>query len=53
MDEGRNGMREGVGFYDWRERDLDAYRAERLAEFAGLLGHLDLLPRSAESPHGD
>jgi 3-hydroxybutyryl-CoA dehydrogenase len=53
MDAGRNGMREGVGFYDWRECDLDAYRAGRLAEFAGLLGHLDLLPEDAEATSGD
>jgi 3-hydroxybutyryl-CoA dehydrogenase len=53
MQEGRNGMREGVGFYDWRTRDLDAYRAERLTAFAQLLGHLDLLPDAAGTADGD
>jgi len=53
MEAGRNGIREGVGFYDWRERDLDAYRTERLAAFAQLLGHLDLLPAGAGAPDDD
>jgi len=47
MERGHNGMREGVGFYDWRMRDPDTFRAERLAAFAQLLGHLDLLPDGA------
>lgn len=44
MAAGRNGMREGQGFYDWQGIDLDGYRQERLAAFARLLGNLDLLP---------
>jgi len=47
MAAGRNGMREGQGFYDWRAIDLDSYRQERLAAFARLLGSLDLLPAGA------
>lgn len=47
MAAGRNGMREGQGFYDWRGMDLDGYRQERLAAFARLLGSLDLLPTGA------
>ncbi len=47
MAAGRNGMREGQGFYDWRGIDLDGYRQERLAAFARLLGSLDLLPTGA------
>lgn len=47
MAAGRNGMREGQGFYDWQGIDLDGYRQERLAAFARLLGSLDLLPTGA------
>lgn len=47
MAAGRNGMREGEGFYDWRGMDLDDYRRDRLAAFAALLGSLDLLPAGA------
>ncbi|MDJ0927240.1 MAG: 3-hydroxyacyl-CoA dehydrogenase NAD-binding domain-containing protein, partial [Gammaproteobacteria bacterium] len=49
MAAGRNGMREGQGFYDWRDINLDDYRQERLAAFARLLGSLELLPSSADS----
>ncbi|MDX1375112.1 MAG: 3-hydroxybutyryl-CoA dehydrogenase [Burkholderiales bacterium] len=44
MKEGRRGAREGEGFYDWRGRDLEAYRRALLGRFVGLLAHLDLLP---------
>ncbi|UCG73051.1 MAG: 3-hydroxybutyryl-CoA dehydrogenase [Chromatiales bacterium] len=47
MAAGRNGMREGQGFYDWQGMDLDAYRQGRLAAFAQLLGTLKLLPAAA------
>jgi len=44
MQEGRRGAREGQGFYDWRNRDLDAYQRDLLGRFVGLLKHLRLLP---------
>lgn len=44
MAAGRNGMREGQGFYDWRDIDADTYRVDRLTAFTNLLGQLDLLP---------
>lgn len=44
MQAGRNGMREGLGFYDWSDVDVDAFRADRLTALTNLLGHLDLLP---------
>lgn len=44
MASGRTGMREGRGFYDWTDIDVDAFRADRLTAFANLLGHLGLLP---------
>jgi 3-hydroxybutyryl-CoA dehydrogenase len=46
MRENRNGIRDGQGFYDYRERDIDAYREERLGDFVKLLQHLSLLPRA-------
>ncbi len=45
MEAGRNGMREGQGFYAWHDVDLDAFRADKLTSFANLLGHLQLLPK--------
>jgi len=46
MRENRNGIRDGQGFYDYRERDVDAYRQERLGDFVKLLQHLSLLPEA-------
>lgn len=40
MAEGRIGMKTGQGFYDWRSRDVEAYRRQRLGQFLGLLRHL-------------
>ncbi len=49
MASGRNGMREGQGFYDWRNIDLDQYRQARLAAFGRLLDSLGLLPADRRS----
>jgi 3-hydroxybutyryl-CoA dehydrogenase len=46
MRENRNGIRDGQGFYDYRERDVDAYRQERMGDFVKLLRHLSLLPEA-------
>jgi 3-hydroxybutyryl-CoA dehydrogenase len=46
MRENHNGIRDGQGFYDYRERDVDAYRQERLGDFVKLLQHLSLLPEA-------
>ena len=48
----RNGLRDGVGFYDWNNRDVDAYRKQKLTEFVHLLQYRKLLPRaeSVENP---
>jgi 3-hydroxybutyryl-CoA dehydrogenase len=40
----RNGVRDRQGFYDYKEMDVDAYRAERLERFVRLVQHLGLLP---------
>ena len=44
MEEGRKGLREGAGFYDYKDLDVDAYRKQRLDQFVKLLEYLDLLP---------
>ena len=44
MREGRNGIRDGEGFYNYRECDVAAYREERMGDFVKLLQHLSLLP---------
>jgi 3-hydroxybutyryl-CoA dehydrogenase len=43
MHEGRNGLKDGRGFYDYREIDMDVYRRDVLTRFLGMLRHLDLL----------
>jgi len=47
MDGGLNGLRDEQGFYDYREVDIDDYRAAKLTGFVRLLQHLDLMPNSA------
>lgn len=47
MESGRNGMREGAGFYDWSNVDVPDYRAKRLGAFVELLKALDLAPNPA------
>jgi 3-hydroxybutyryl-CoA dehydrogenase len=44
MAEGRNGMRDGKGFYDYEGVDLGAYRAARLSEFVAMLRHRNMMP---------
>lgn len=46
MHGGRNGLRDGVGFYDYGNVDVKAYRERRLGEFTAMLTHLKLLPRA-------
>ncbi|MDG1906632.1 MAG: 3-hydroxybutyryl-CoA dehydrogenase [Arenicella sp.] len=45
MHNNRNGVSDGKGFYDYENIDVDAYRKQRMTEFVGLLGHLQLLPK--------
>jgi len=42
MREGRNGLRSGEGFYDYRGRDLQAYRRDVLGRTLGQLRHAGL-----------
>lgn len=46
MKSGRNGMRDGAGFYDWANIDVAQYRSERLGAFVQLLKLLDLAPKA-------
>jgi len=43
MREGRIGLTTRKGFLSYEGRDLDAYRAERMKAFIGMLGFLDLV----------
>lgn len=45
MKEGKRGLREGQGYYDWRSVDTDAYRRKRFGQFVRLFGHLGGLPK--------
>lgn len=45
MKEGKRGLREGQGYYDWRGVDADAYRRKRFGQFVRLFGHLGGLPK--------
>lgn len=47
MASGRNGLRDGMGFYDYRDTDLDAYRHARLANLVQRLHQAGLAPRFA------
>jgi 3-hydroxybutyryl-CoA dehydrogenase len=44
MQNGRNGLRDGMGFYDYREVDVDAYKQQRLGEFVRKLEMSGLTP---------
>jgi 3-hydroxybutyryl-CoA dehydrogenase len=44
MHEGRRGLRDGKGFFDWRSQDAAAYRKDVLARQLALLKHLGLAP---------
>ena len=49
MANGRRGLRDGTGFYDYSGVDIDAYRAGRLTAFVALLGQRELMPHFADS----
>ena len=44
MHEGRRGLRDGKGFFDWEAVDAAVYRGEVLARQLALLRHLGLAP---------
>lgn len=47
MREGRNGLRDGKGFYDFSGTDIAAYRKETLGRMLAMLKHLGLLRPAA------
>ena len=44
MAQGRNGLRDGQGFYDFTKMDVPAYQRDQMARFVALFSHLNLLP---------
>ncbi len=46
MDNGRNGMRDGKGFYDWNSIDADDFRSRKMTDFVRLLQHRQLMPEA-------
>jgi 3-hydroxybutyryl-CoA dehydrogenase len=49
MKEGRNGLRDGKGFFDYKDVDVPAYRDRRMTDFVRLMKYLDILPKIEES----
>ncbi|MCW5771634.1 MAG: hypothetical protein KIT16_08375 [Rhodospirillaceae bacterium] len=45
MKEGKRGLREGHGYYDWRNVDTEAYQREKMSDFVKLFGFLGRLPK--------
>ena len=45
MQDGRRGLREGRGYYDFRGIDVDAWQKEKLTRFVTLLGSLGQIPK--------
>jgi len=48
MENRRNGVADGKGFYDYAGVDIAAYRLKRMQEFAALLAHLKLTPKISD-----
>jgi 3-hydroxybutyryl-CoA dehydrogenase len=44
MRSGKNGVRDGVGFFDYKNLDTAEYRGDRLRDFVALLQYKHLLP---------
>jgi 3-hydroxybutyryl-CoA dehydrogenase len=49
MRTGKNGLRDGRGFFDYSGIDIDAYRRQRMLDFVALLKHRNLLPQYKQS----
>ena len=45
MEDGRKGLREGRGYYDFRDMDVDAWQKEKLTRFVTLLDSLGQIPK--------
>ncbi|MDA1100800.1 MAG: 3-hydroxybutyryl-CoA dehydrogenase [Proteobacteria bacterium] len=44
MTQGRRGLRDGQGFYDFAAMDVRVYQRDQMARFVALFRHLNLLP---------
>ena len=44
MENNKNGIRDGIGFYNWEDCDIDLYRRGKLTDLVKLLQHRDLIP---------
>lgn len=53
MHAGRNGLRDGQGFYDWRGKDLAVYRRHSTERLVGLLRLAGKMPRIASQGTAD
>lgn len=49
MHEQRNGLRDGVGFFNYEDTDVDAYRKQRMNDFIAMLKHSNALPGIKDS----
>ena len=45
MEDGRKGLREGRGYYDFRDMDVEAWQQEKLTRFVTLLDSLGQIPK--------
>ena len=45
MEDGRKGMREGRGYYDFRDMNVEAWQKEKLTRFVTLLDSLGQIPQ--------
>ena len=45
MEDGRKGLREGQGYYDFRNMDVEAWQKEKLTRFVTLLDGLGQVPK--------
>ena len=43
--DGKKGMREGQGYYDFRSMDVEAYQRDKLSTLVHLLRYLDRVPK--------
>lgn len=49
MENQRNGIRDGVGFYDYASMDVDAHRKSRMHDFVEMLKSRKLLPEEGQA----
>ena len=40
----KRGIKDGIGFFDYKDVDLNSYRDQRMKQFTDMLRYRDLLP---------